>query len=248
MGGVLLVTGGSRGIGAAICSFAGRQGYKVAVNYNRSADRAMEVVRAIRAEGGQAAAVQGDVTREADIVAMFTRIDETLGRITALVNNAGGGGTLGPVEEVTAERLANVVNLNLIGPIFCAREAVRRMSTERGGSGGAIVNVSSMSAFNGGMGGLASYAAAKGGLESFTIGLANEVGGKGVRVNCIRLGAVETDAHTHDTPEWRETMTRTIVLRRYGRPDEAANAALFLLSEASSYITGAILNVSGGRR
>jgi len=248
MGGVLLVTGGSRGIGAAICRLAARQGFRVAVNYSRSADRAMDVVNAIRAEGGEAAAVQGDVTREADIVAMFAWIDKTLGPITALVNNAGGGGTLGPVEDVTAERLANVMNLNLIGPIFCTREAVRRMSTERGGAGGAIVNVSSMSAFNGGMGGLVHYAAAKGGLESFTIGLANEVGSKGILVNCIRLGAHETDAHNNEAPEWREAMTRTIVLGRYGRPEEAANAALFFLTEASSYVTGAILNVSGGRR
>jgi NAD(P)-dependent dehydrogenase (short-subunit alcohol dehydrogenase family) len=248
MVGVLLVTGGSRGIGAAICVLAARKGFKVAVNYNRSADLAGELVDAIRERAGDAMALQGDVTREADIVRMFTEIDEKLGRITALVNNAGGGGELGPVEAVTAERLSRVISLNLAGPIFCAREAVRRMSTDNGGSGGSIVNVSSMAAFNGGMAGLTAYAAAKGGLESFTIGLANEVGPKGIRVNCIRLGAVETDAHVNDTVEWREAMIRSIVLKRYGLPEEAANAALFLLSEASSYITGAILNVSGGRR
>jgi NAD(P)-dependent dehydrogenase (short-subunit alcohol dehydrogenase family) len=248
MAGVLLVTGGSRGIGAAICKLAARRGFKVAVNYNQSADTAMSVVGSIREQAGEAIAVQGDVTREAEIVRMFTEIDEKLGRITALVNNAGGGGKLGRVEEVTAEHLSKVINLNLVGPIFCAREAVRRMSTDHGGSGGAIVNVSSMAAFNGGMAGLTNYAAAKGGLESFTIGLANEVGSKGIRVNCIRPGAIETDAHRNDTTEWRDAMIRTIVLKRYGLPDEAANAALFLLSDEASYITGAILNVSGGRR
>jgi NAD(P)-dependent dehydrogenase (short-subunit alcohol dehydrogenase family) len=248
MSGVLLVTGGSRGVGAAICRVAARGGFKVAVNYLKAADKAAEVVNAIRAARGEAIAVQGDCTHEADIVELFTEIDRTLGRITALVNNAGGGVGLGPVEDTTTDRLSAVMGLNLIGPILCAREAVRRMSTDRGGHGGAIVNVSSMSAFNGGFAGLANYAAAKGGLESFTIGLANEVGSKGIRVNCIRLGAFETDAHLSDTPEWRATMLRTIVLNRYGRPEEAAAAATFLLSEEASYITGAILNVSGGRR
>jgi len=248
MSGILLVTGGSRGVGAAICRAAARGGFKVAVNYLKSADRATAVVDAIRADGGDAIAVQGDCTSESDIVALFTEVDRKLGRVTGLVNNAGGGVGLGPVEEVSTEKLAAVIGLNLIGPILCAREAVRRMSTERGGQGGAIVNVSSMSAFNGGFAGLANYAAAKGGLESFTIGLANEVGSKGIRVNCIRLGAIETDAHLNDTPEWRETMIRTIVLKRYGQPDEAAAAAAFLLSGQASYITGAVLNVSGGRR
>jgi len=248
MGGVLLVTGGSRGVGAAICRGAARGGLKVAVNYVKAADKAAQVVDAIRAGGGEAVALQGDCTREADIVTLFGEIDRKLGRITALVNNAGGGVAIGPVADVTVDGLNAVMGLNLLGPILCAREAVRRMATDRGGGGGAIVNVSSMSAFNGGFPGLANYAAAKGGLESFTIGLANEVGSKGIRVNCIRLGATETDAHLNDTAEWRETMTKTIVLGRYARPEEPAAAALFLLSDAASYITGAILNVSGGRR
>lgn len=248
MGGVLLVTGGSRGVGAAICRAAARDGFKVAVNFINNADRAEEVVGAIRSAGGEAVAVQGDCTREASILALFAEVDRRLGRVTALANNAGGGVGLGPVADVTAEKLDAVMGLNLIGPILCAREAVRRMSPDQGGRGGAIVNVSSMSAFNGGFPGLANYAAAKGGLESFTIGLANEVGSKGIRVNCIRLGAIETDAHLNDTDEWRATMISTIVLRRYGQPGEAAAAAAFLLSDAASYITGAILNVSGGRR
>lgn len=248
MAGVLLVTGGSRGIGAAICRLGARQGYKVAINYKQSADRAASVVDAVRAEGGQAVAIQGDVTDETDIVRVFVELDRTLGRITALVNNAGGGVGLGPIDQITAQHLDAVMGLNLTGPILCAREAIRRMSTDHGGTGGAILNVSSMSAFNGGFPGLVSYAAAKGGLESFTVGLANEVGPEGIRVNCVRLGAIETDAHVGDSPEWRAAMTQTIVMKRYGSPEEVAETAMFLLSEAASYITGAILNVSGGRR
>jgi NAD(P)-dependent dehydrogenase (short-subunit alcohol dehydrogenase family) len=248
MSGVLLVTGGSRGVGAAICRVCAELGYAVAVNFRSNEQQAKAVVDAIVGTGGKAIAVQGDVTREAEIVAMFDRLDRTLGRITGLVNNAGGGVGIGPVAETTPAQIEAALALNLTGPILCAREAVRRMSTARGGAGGAIVNVSSMSAFNGGMGGLANYAAGKGGLESFTIALANEVGRDGIRANCIRLGATETDAHMNDTAEWRAAMTATIVLRRYGNPEEAANAAAFLLSDKASYITGAILNVSGGRR
>jgi NAD(P)-dependent dehydrogenase (short-subunit alcohol dehydrogenase family) len=248
MSGVLLVTGGSRGVGAAICRACAELGYAVAVNFRTNEQQAKSVVDAIVGRGGKAIAVQGDVTREADIVAMFDRLDRSFGRITGLVNNAGGGVGIGPVAETTPAQIEAAIALNLTGPILCAREAVRRMSTARGGAGGAIINVSSMSAFNGGMGGLANYAAAKGGLESFTIALANEVGRDGIRVNCIRLGAMETDAHMNDTTEWRAAMTATIVLRRYGNPKEAANAAAFLLSDKASYITGAILNVSGGRR
>jgi len=248
MAGVLLVTGGSRGIGAAICRLGARRGYKVAVNYKYSADRARSVADALRTDGGEAVAIQGDVTSETDIVRVFAELDRTLGRITALVNNAGGGVGLGPIDQVTPQHLDAVIGLNLTGPILFAREAIRRMSTDHGGTGGAILNVSSMSAFNGGFAGLVSYAAAKGGLESFTIGLANEVGPKGIRVNCIRLGAIETDAHVNDAPEWRAAMTQTIVMKRYGNPEEVAETAIFLLSEAASYITGAILNVSGGRR
>ena len=248
MAGVLLVTGGSRGIGAAICRLGGRRGYRVAINYKQSADRARGVVDTIRADGGAAVAIQGDVTSETDIVRMFDELDRTVGPITALVNNAGGGVGLGPIDQVTTQQLDAVIGLNLTGPILCAREAIRRMSIDYGGTGGAIVNVSSMSAFNGGFAGLVTYAAAKGGLESFTIGLANEVGPKGIRVNCIRLGAIETDAHAADSPEWRAAMTQTIVLTRYGNPEEVAETAMFLLSDAASYITGTILNVSGGRR
>jgi NAD(P)-dependent dehydrogenase (short-subunit alcohol dehydrogenase family) len=218
------------------------------VNYLKSADRAAEVVNTICAAGGTAIAVQADCTHEADIARLFHEVDQRLGRLTALVNNAGGSVGLSRVEDITFEQMNDVIRLNLTGPILCAREAVRRMAAHRGGEGGAIVNVSSMSAFNGGFPGLVSYAAAKGGLESFTVGLANEVGSEGIRVNCIRLGAIETDAHLHDPPEWHEAMIRTIVLGRYGNAEEAAEAATFLLCDKSSYITGAILNVSGGRR
>lgn len=248
MGRVLLVTGGSRGVGAAVCRAAARHGFKVAVNYVQAEERANGVVNSIRAEGGEAISIQADCTSESDIARMFRDVDQKLGRIGGLVNNAGGGVALSRVEDITSERLHDVISLNLTGPILCAREAVHRMSTDRGGEGGAIVNVSSMSAFNGGFPGLVGYAAAKGGLESFTVGLANEVGNQGIRVNCIRLGAIETDAHLNDTPEWRAAMLRTIVLQRYGRPDEVADVATFLLSDRASYITGAILNVSGGRR
>jgi NAD(P)-dependent dehydrogenase (short-subunit alcohol dehydrogenase family) len=248
MAGVLLVTGGSRGIGAAICRAGAELGFAVAVNFRTTERQAEEVAGAIVAAGGRAVTIQADITREREVVAMFERLDRTLGRATALVNNAGGGVGSGPVEDTTAEQIAAAISLNLTAPILCSREAVRRMSKARGGGGGGIVNVSSMSAFNGGMGGLANYAAAKGGLESFTVALANEVGGNGIRVNCIRLGAIETEVHINDAPEWREAMTKSIVLRRYGEPEEAAQAAMFLLSDKASYVTGAILNVSGGRR
>ena len=245
---VLLVTGGGRGVGAAICRAGAADGYAVAVNYLANERRAREVADAIRAAGGHAEAIRADVTRENDVLSLFEQVDRRLGRLTGLVNNAGGGLGAGPVEDTTPAQISAAINLNLVAPILCAREAVRRMSRARGGTGGAIVNVSSMSAFNGGMGGLANYAAAKGGLESFTVALANEVGASGIRVNCIRLGAIETEVHLNDAPEWRAAMTSTIVLRRYGEPEEAAEAATFLLSARASYITGAILNVSGGRR
>jgi NAD(P)-dependent dehydrogenase (short-subunit alcohol dehydrogenase family) len=248
MGGVLLVTGGSRGVGAAICRLAAQSGFKVAVNYLQSAKRANDVVSSICASGGEAVAIQADCSVELDIMRLIADVDRQLGRITALVNNAGGGVAQTFVDSTPAETLQQIVALNLTGPILCAREAVRRMSIPEGGGGGAIVNVSSMAAFNGGFAGLANYAAAKGGLESFTIALANEVGDKGIRANCIRLGAIETDAHQNDSTSFRKSMLRTIVLKRYGRPEEVAAAAVFLISEQASYITGAILNVSGGRR
>jgi NAD(P)-dependent dehydrogenase (short-subunit alcohol dehydrogenase family) len=230
MSGVLLVTGGSRGVGAAICRTCAELGYAVSVNFRTNEQLAKTVVDAIVGRGGKAIAVQGDVTREPEIVAMFDRLDRTFGRITGLVNNAGGGVGIGPVAETTPVQIEAAIALNLTGPILCARGGspnVNRTRRRRWCNHQRLFDVGIQRWH----GGLANYAAAKGGLESFTIALANEVGRDGIRVNRIRLGAMETDAHMNDTAEWRAAMTATIVLRRYGKPEEVANAAAFLLSD-----------------
>jgi NAD(P)-dependent dehydrogenase (short-subunit alcohol dehydrogenase family) len=248
MQGTVVITGGSRGVGAAIAVLAAERGFDVAINYLKAKERAEEVAAAVKAHGRRAAIVQADVREERGVVELFAAAESALGPISALVNNAGGGLGNWPIDKVTAEHLTEMLALNLTSVVFGAREAARRMAKRHGGQGGTIVNVSSMSAFNGGMPGLATYSAAKGGVESLTVALANELGPEGIRVNCLRFGAIDTEVHDGESPEWRETMLKTIVLKRYGTKLEAAQAALFLLSPESSYITGAVLNVSGGRR
>ena len=246
---VLLVTGGARGIGAATARLAAGEGYAVAVNYRERADEARKVVDAIEAAGGRALAVQADVGDEADIVRMFDEVEEQLGRLTHLVNNAGiNGGPPGPVLEFDAAALERLMRVNVVGLMLCCREAVKRMSTARGGRGGAIVNVSSMAATIGGRAGRSAYAASKGAVDSFTTGLAREVAGQGIRVNVLRPGMTRSPmtAPVHDDPTRLAAVRASIPMGRTAEAEEMARPILFLLSEAASFVAGAHLNVSGG--
>lgn len=245
---VLLVTGGSRGIGAATARLAARQGWAVAVNYAARADAADEVVAAIRAEGGRALAVQADVADEAQVLAMHARIDAELGRLTGLVNNAGVVDVTTRVDAMSFERLRRMFDINVIGSFLCAREAVRRMSTRHGGAGGAIVNVSSAAARLGAPGQYVDYAAAKGAIDTFTVGLAREVAAEGIRVNAVRPGLIETDIHASGgIPDRVERLAPSVPMQRGGTADEVAQAIVWLLSPAASYTTMSLVDVSGGR-
>ncbi|PSJ58685.1 SDR family oxidoreductase [Kumtagia ephedrae] len=247
-GKVLLVTGGGRGIGAATCLLAAKRGYRVAVNYVSDTASADAVVDTIRRGGGDAIAVKGDIGSEADVLSMFETVDRELGRIDALVNNAGVVDRKARVDAVSLARLERMMRINVIGPILCAREAVRRMSTRHGGKGGAIVNVSSIAAVIGGAGEYVDYAATKGAIDSFTLGLAREVAEEGIRVNAVRPGIVGTDIHASGgQPDRVAAMRGLVPVKREGNPEEIADAILWLLSDGASYTTGAILNVSGGR-
>lgn len=247
-GPVVLVTGGSRGIGAAIAVAAARRGCRVAVNYATNETAAKAVLDAIEADGGEAMAVAGDVSREADVVAMFAAVDERFGRLDALVNNAGVVDRKARLDEMSAERLERMMAVNVVGTMLCAREAVRRMSTKHGGQGGAIANLGSVAARLGSPGEYVDYAAAKAAVETFTTGLAREVAEEGVRVNVVSPGLVATEIHASGgQPDRIERLRGMIPMKREGRPEEIANAVLWLLSEEASYTTGAILTVSGGR-
>jgi NAD(P)-dependent dehydrogenase (short-subunit alcohol dehydrogenase family) len=241
---VLLIAGGSRGIGAATAKMAGARGYDVAVNYKSNAQAAERVVDAVKASGGKAVAIQGDMAIEADIERVFDETAKTLGRITRFVHSAGIPGTLSRLEDATAANIREVIDVNLCGGILCARAAVRRMSTAKGGRGGSIVLLSSIASVTGGAGEYVFYAAAKGGIDALTNGLAREVVKEGIRVNAIRPGPTVTEIHA---PGRLERITPQLPMGRPGQPDEIAEAILFLLSDAASYITGAVLNVSGGR-
>ncbi|RUT94571.1 SDR family oxidoreductase [Mesorhizobium sp. M7A.T.Ca.US.000.02.2.1] len=245
---VLLVTGGSRGIGAAICRFGSKAGYRVAVNYAANQDAADALVAEIEAAGGEAFAVKGDVGSEADIVAMFEAVDRAYGRLDAFVNNAGIVDVKARVDEMDVSRLERMMRVNVVGSFLCAREAVKRMSTRHGGSGGSIVNISSAAATLGSPGEYVDYAASKGAIDTFTIGLAREVALEGIRVNAVRPGIIDTDIHASGgQPDRVERFRDLLPMKRAGTVDEVAGAVLYLLSDAASYTTGAILNVSGGR-
>jgi NAD(P)-dependent dehydrogenase (short-subunit alcohol dehydrogenase family) len=245
---VLLVTGGSRGIGAATARLAAQQGWAVAVNYSANSLAADEVVRAIRAEGGTAITVQADVADEAQVLAMFARVDAKLGRLTGLVNNAGVVDVTARVDEMDVARWRRMFDINVIGSLLCAREAVRRMSSRHGGSGGSIVNLSSAAARLGAPGQYVDYAAAKGAIDAFTIGLAKEVAAEGIRVNAVRPGLIETDIHASGgLPHRVRDLQHQVPMQRGGTADEVAQAIVWLLSDAASYTTMSLVDVSGGR-
>ena len=246
--GTVIVTGASRGIGAAVATLAGGAGYAVAVNFATGEADAGRIVDAIAAAGGRAVAIQADVAREAEIIRMFQTAEEKLGPIRGLVNNAGVTGGFARVEEVSSAAIANVFAINVCGTILCSREAVRRMSTRRGGSGGAIVNISSRAAHTGAAGEWVHYAASKGAIDSFTIGLAREVATVGIRVNAVAPGLVDTGLHAaNGDPGRLQRLMGTIPMGRAGAPREVAEGVLWLLSPAASYTTGAILQIGGGR-
>jgi NAD(P)-dependent dehydrogenase (short-subunit alcohol dehydrogenase family) len=243
-----LITGGSRGIGAATALLAARQGYAVAVNYSANSLAADEVVRQIRQAGGQAMAVQADVAIEAQVVAMFEKIDAKFGRLSALVNNAGVVDQTTRVEAITLPRLQRMFEVNVFGSFLCAREAVRRMSTRHGGAGGAIVNVSSVAARLGAPGQYVDYAAAKGAIDTFTVGLAKEVAAEGIRVNAVRPGLIETGIHASGgLPNRAWDLAPQVPMQRPGSAEEVAESIVWLLGEGASYTTGALLDVAGGR-
>jgi NAD(P)-dependent dehydrogenase (short-subunit alcohol dehydrogenase family) len=245
---ILLVTGASRGIGAATALLAARAGWAVAVNYTSNADAAEAVVKEIRSHGGSAISVQADVSQEAQVLGMFEAVDAQLGRLTGLVNNAGVIDVTARVEEMTVARLKRMFDINVIGSMVCAREAVRRMSTKHGGSGGSIVNLSSAAARLGAPGQYVDYAAAKGAIDAFTIGLAKEVAAEGIRVNAVRPGLIETDIHASGgIPDRVTQLAHLVPMQRGGSAEEVAQAIVWLLSAAASYTTMSLLDVSGGR-
>jgi NAD(P)-dependent dehydrogenase (short-subunit alcohol dehydrogenase family) len=242
---ILVVTGGGRGIGAETARLAAQRGYAVAVNYRENRSAAESLIKELR---GNAIAVQGDVASEADVVRLFETVDRKLGRVSALVNNAGVVDRGTRVAEMTAARLERMFAINVTGSFLCAREAVRRMSTRLGGAGGAIVNLSSIASRLGGSGEYVDYAASKGAIDTFTIGLAKEVGPEGIRVNAVRPGIIRTEIHlASGDPARVERIGASSPLQRPGEAVEVARAILWLLSDEASYMTGALVDVTGGR-
>ncbi len=241
---ILLITGAGRGIGAATARLAAARGYDVAVNYLRDEKAANDVVSAVKAAGQRAAAIQGDVAIEADVARTFATIDKELGRLTHLVYNAGSTGGNSRLEAADTAMIRSVIELNVLGALMCAKAAIPRMSAKHGGPGGAIVMLSSVAATLGSAGEYVWYAASKGAVDSMTIGLARELAGDGIRVNAVAPGIIATDIHP---PGRLERLAPLTPIGRAGTPDEIAESVLFLLSDASSYTTGTVLRVSGGR-
>jgi NAD(P)-dependent dehydrogenase (short-subunit alcohol dehydrogenase family) len=247
MNSVAIVTGGSRGIGRATSLAAAKRGYKVVVGYASNKVAADEVVATIEASNGKAIAVKCDVGVEADILHLFKEADG-FGRLGALVNNAGVVDKTARVDEMSAARLMRMMNINIVGSILCAREAVKRMSTNHGGTGGVIVNISSVAATLGSPGLYVDYAASKGAIDTFTVGLAREVSTEGIRVNAIRPGLIDTDIHASGgEPDRAHRLAHMVPMKRVGTADEIANAVVWLMSDEASYVTGTIFDVSGGR-
>ena len=245
---VILITGGSRGIGAATARAAAAAGWHVVVNYTQDAAAANAVAEQVRALGRRALVQRGDVASEADVKAIFSAIDREFGALHGLVNNAGVVDVACRVDAMSSARLQRMFNINVIGTMLCAREALLRMSTRHGGSGGVIVNLSSAAARLGSPGQYVDYATAKGAIDSFTLGLAREVAAEAVRVNAVRPGIIETDIHASGgQPGRAQQMAPQVPMQRVGSADEVAQAIVWLLSEASSYTTGAVLDVTGGR-
>ncbi|MEE8453721.1 MAG: SDR family oxidoreductase [Limibaculum sp.] len=243
-----LITGGSRGIGRATAILAGGLGWKVGVNYLGNAEAAAETVRSVVAAGGQAIAIPGDVSLERDVIAMFDTAQAAFGPITALVNNAGVVAAKSTLAEMSLERMRRVFDINVLGAYLVAREGARRMPTDRGGDGGAIVNVSSMAAALGSPGQYVDYAGSKGAIDTLTIGLAKELAAVGVRVNGVRPGIIETDIHASGgEPDRAERLGITAPMGRAGTAAEVAQAIIWLLSDAASYATGTSIDISGGR-
>ncbi|MDP3654909.1 MAG: SDR family oxidoreductase [Rhodoferax sp.] len=245
---IALVTGGSRGIGAATALLAAQAGYAVAVNYSTNSLAADEVVRTIRAQGGTAITVQADVAQEDQVLAMFAKVDAKLGRLCALVNNAGVVDVAARMDAMDMARLQRMFDTNVLGSMVCAREAVRRMSTRHGGPGGAIVNVSSVAARLGGAGQYVDYAASKGSIDTFTLGLAKEVAAEGIRVNAVRPGIIDTEIHASGgQPDRAQRLAPQLPMQRPGTAEEVAQAIVWLMGAGASYTTGTLLDVAGGR-